>query len=70
MGTDVVHFFVPDDEFSAIFLLDNGADANAVIAESLDSPLHLAGKFKSLSKVVEKLVDRGANVNSQNKENL
>ncbi len=59
------------DEFSALFLLENGADVNMVCdRRDGETALHLAAKSADMTRVAETLLGRGAKVNAQNRNNL
>ena len=58
--------FLSDDEFSALYLCDHGAQVNVVTPESGDTALHLAAKFRNLRSVAEKLLSLKADPNAQN----
>ena len=68
-GSTLLHKAIArNDEFAAIFLLNNGCDPNTSNWENGDSPLHLASTSKAMEKVAKKLLELGSNPNAQNKQ--
>ena len=58
---------------AALFLLAHGADPNATLPTSFDTPLHCAAssaECADMRRVVEELIVKGGNVNAQNADNL
>ena len=62
-------FVFQDDAASSLFLLGHpDCDVNALVPETLDSPLHLvAKKGQEMTQVARTLIEKRANVNAQNK---
>ncbi len=59
------------DERASLFLLERGCQVNAALESTLDTPLHLVAARPELDqRVAEKLVRKGANVNSQDKRSM
>ena len=69
---------VTGDEFSASFLIREGASTNTATANQSETPLHLTAAFcplvsppdimEGMARVARQLLEAGANVNSQNGE--
>ena len=63
-------FFSTDDTFSAMFLLDHGAQINGKRSFDSNTPLHLTAQHSSLVRVAQTLLDKGASTNDTNLDGL
>lgn len=67
-----------DDDYSAMFLIENGADVNAVSEAEKQTPLHMisalppgspsSDSFEAMMKVGHSLLAHGAKINMQDKD--
>ena len=68
-GVSLLHSALKrEDAAGALFLLSHKCDPNHALPDTFDSPLHRAVNHEVLIEVVRRLIDRGANINSQNKQ--
>lgn len=61
------------DSFSAVFLLNNNCDATLTTRNGNDSALHLIAGATDIEEgvtIAEKLVNKNANVNAQNRQGM
>ena len=62
---------VAADEFASLFLLDSSADVNLTSERSEgDTALHMAARSSKMVTVAERLLERRARVNAQNRKNM
>ena len=62
---------VAGDEFASLFLLENSADVSLASDRSDgDTALHMAVRSAAMVTVAERLIERRARVNAQNRRNM
>lgn len=63
--------FCAGDEYASRFLMENGADVNVVLPDTVQTPLHLAALYNmpqsddEVSRVAQLLLQHGASTNAQ-----